>query len=117
MSRTEQYRFLTKPEPHQRDAIIKAIRMKRFGVFFQQRVGKTKVALDVCGATSVWYGVRKVLIICPLSVRLEWIAQINDHLRDELGAEAHLYPASDVHKYKEKRAEILRSTAKTELYK
>lgn len=80
------YRFKTPPDYHQVLALKNALKYKRYGIFFQQRVGKTKVAIDFCGVKYTSDNVRRVLIVCPLSVRSEWSAQIEEHLsKDVLG--------------------------------
>lgn len=101
------YVFKTTPDPHQLDALKLALKHRRFGIFFQQRVGKTKVALDFCGATYLKNNHNKTLIVCPLSVRSEWVAQIEEHY--PYTYTALLYP-----KGKEERRNLLRETKKTE---
>jgi len=75
----EKYTFKTKPDAYQLTALRKAIEYRKFGIFFQQRVGKTKVAIDFCGMTLQKNQQNKVLIICPLSVRSEWVTQLEEH--------------------------------------
>ncbi len=79
MSKWE-YKFKTSPDPHQVLALKKALKAKRYGIFFQQRVGKTKVAIDFCGVKYLSDNARRVLIVSPLSVRSEWVIQIEEHL-------------------------------------
>lgn len=97
------YRFKTAPDKHQFEALKMALDKRRFGIFFQQRVGKTKVAIDFAGATYLKDGHNKVLIICPLSVREEWVSQLGDHF--PLHYEAHLYPKTKKH-----REQIIKDT-------
>lgn len=101
------YSFKTHPDPHQLDALKRAVKHNRYGLFFQQRVGKTKVAIDFCGVKAMSNKIKKVLIVCPLSVRTEWIAQIEEHLGAE--HEALLYP-----KIPKSRKSLLRKTSKPE---
>ena len=103
----KKYTFKTKPDPHQIVALKKALCHRRFGIFFQQRVGKTKVAIDFCGATLMTNWHNKVLIVCPLSVRSEWLAQLKEHYPFKYTA--YLYPRNPV-----KRQDLLRDTADTD---
>lgn len=102
------YRFKTKPDAHQIAALKQALEKRRFGVFFQQRVGKTKVAIDFCGATLVKEWSNKIMIVCPLSVRTEWIAQLKEHFPYTGKYHAHLYPSD-----KAKRHRLLEETRRT----
>ena len=97
------YTFKTTPDPHQVEALKQALAHRRFGIFFQQRVGKTKVAVDFCGCTMLKNFHRKVLIVCPLFVRTEWMTQIQEHL--PLPYSAYLYP-----KNLDKRHDLLLNT-------
>lgn len=97
------YNYKTVPDQHQIDALKRALQRKRFGLFFQQRVGKTKVALDFCGVTYLETGRNKTLIICPLSVRTEWVSQIEEHY--PYSNVTHVYP-----KQPEKRFQLLIDT-------
>lgn len=74
------YKFRTKPDVYQIEAFKRALTSKRFGIFFQQRLGKTKTAIDICGASYLKYGYSRVLIVCPLVVRGVWEEQIDEHL-------------------------------------
>ena len=87
------YRFKTKPDEHQLVCLKTALKKERFGIFFQQRGGKTKVAIDFCGAKAISDNARKVLIVCPLSVRTEWQSQIEEHLGYEY--DFYLYPKTE----------------------
>ena len=74
------YVFKTSPDPYQREAVIKALKLKRFGVFFQQRVGKTKTAIDFTGALHVGKGFTRVLVVCPVGAIGIWEEQLEEHL-------------------------------------
>lgn len=101
------YRFKTKPDEHQLVCLKTALKKERFGIFFQQRGGKTKVAIDFCGAKAISDNARKVLIVCPLSVRTEWQSQIEEHLGYEY--DFYLYPKTE-----KKRVTLLNATIKTD---
>lgn len=92
------YTFKTKPDPHQMAALKRALDKRRYGIFFQQRVGKTKVAIDFCGATLAKEWSNKVMIVCPLSVRTEWITQLKEHY--PYAHNAYLYPSDKKKRYK-----------------
>ena len=89
---TTRYKFKTPPSREQKIVLKRAIQRERYGIFFQQRVGKTKVAIDFCGFKHMQKGVCKVLIVCPLSVRQEWEAQIAQELPDSIQRLVALYP-------------------------
>jgi SNF2 family DNA or RNA helicase len=91
-----EYKFKTPPDPHQTLALKQALKAKRFGIFFQQRVGKTKVAIDFCGVKYSSDKVRRVLIVCPLSVRSEWWEQIQEHLPRQVSRLLWTYPETTV---------------------
>jgi len=99
------YKFKTLPSAEQKHALKKAMEHERFGIFFQQRVGKTKVAIDFCGVKHLQKGVTKVLIVSPLSVRSEWENQITTHLPDDIPRRVFMYPSAQA-----KVNEILKST-------
>lgn len=70
---------------------MKAIRRGSLGVFFQTRVGKSKVAIDFCGYLYTFNYVRKVLIVSPLSVRSNWPEEIEKHLSDDVPRRIIIY--------------------------
>jgi SNF2 family DNA or RNA helicase len=86
------YKFKTKPDQHQVEALKHAIVHRKYGIFFQQRVGKTKVAIDFCGVMKQAEDLKKVIIVSPLSVREEWGTQIDEHLSLDLDYNFYLYP-------------------------
>lgn len=91
MTTKKRYNFRTQPTPEQLYALRQAVKHKRYGIFFQQRVGKTKVAIDFCGIQHMLEGAKKVLIVCPLSVRGEWEKQIPEHLSPDIPFSIYLY--------------------------
>ena len=57
---------------HQEDAIAK-LRGQAFGaILFECGLGKTRTALELCARE----GFRRVLVLCPLSVRGSWVEEI-----------------------------------------
>ena len=97
------YTFKTKPDEHQVVALKRALNHRRFGIFFQQRVGKTKVAIDFAGCVWLKDHHCKTLIVCPLSVRSEWESQIAQHY--PFKCDVFTYP-----KTPDKRRELLKKT-------
>jgi len=59
----------------QLQCLKRAIQRKRFGCFFQQRVGKSRVGVDFIGH-SLTQGVDTVLILCPPSASMGWITEL-----------------------------------------
>lgn len=86
------YSFKVKPTPEQVEALKRAIRRKRFGVFFQQRIGKTKVAIDFIGVHAFAKRATKTLVICPLSVMDVWVNEIEKHLPTYVTRKVILFP-------------------------
>lgn len=66
-----------KPTAYQIQALKRALKLRRFGVFFEQRVGKSRVAIDYAAIMHQRRGLRKMLIVCPKTVRDVWA---NDEL-------------------------------------
>lgn len=74
------YRFRRPlPAQYQFDTLRKALRRKRLGVFFEQRVGKTRVAVDFCGVLNAKFGLQKFLVVCPKSVLTVWPEAIEQY--------------------------------------
>jgi SNF2 family DNA or RNA helicase len=81
MKRRKQYKFKTRPYPHQVRALKKLLRNAPEGgaVFAPMRTGKTKIAVDFACCLELKYGIRKVLVAAPLSVLGVWRKQIKIH--------------------------------------
>lgn len=81
------YKFKTKPYRHQVKAIKKALpslRRERWAALFMpMRSGKTKTAIDLLCILQLKYGVKRVLIVCPLSVVGVWRNQLRIHKSDD----------------------------------
>lgn len=92
MTTPTKYKFKTRPSREQRIVLKRAIQREKYGVFFQQRVGKTKVAIDFCGFKHLQKGITKVLIVCPLSVRTGWEENIVKELPTSIPRYVELYP-------------------------
>jgi hypothetical protein len=73
------YKPRTKPFKHQSRATIKAVKKRNFAVFFEPRLGKTKVAIDWVGILALKGEVRKVVVFAP-SIALDvWRTQLRLH--------------------------------------
>ena len=78
------YRFKTKPYRHQVKALKKLIFRRGGALFCEMGTGKTKIALDFCGAMYLKTGVRRVVICCPKSVISVWRLEIRKHVPDHI---------------------------------
>ena len=86
-----EYHFVTKPDSYQYECLKRALRRKKYGIFFEQRVGKSKVGIDFAGVLAIKEGIKKVLIISPLSARSVWLdEQIPAHMN--IPYQAFAYP-------------------------
>ena len=75
------YKFKTKPYSYQKRALGKIQKLDGVaGLFMEMGTGKTKVAIDWAGIGFYNYDVKRVLVICPISVMGVWRRQIKQHL-------------------------------------
>jgi SNF2 family DNA or RNA helicase len=73
------YQPKTKPFKHQSKATVAALRAKNYAVFFEPRLGKTKVALDYCGVMAMKRPGLKVLVLFPAIARETWERELELH--------------------------------------
>src|SRR3972149_1375806 len=73
------YYSRTRAYDHQACALAKIMRGKGGAVPIEPRAGKTKVAIDFCGRLY-FQGLRRVLVIAPLTVLTVWEREIEKHL-------------------------------------
>lgn len=74
------YKYKTEPYSHQKRALSKIHKLNgQAALFMEMGTGKTKVAIDWAGIGYHNFGVRKVLIVAPLSVLGVWPRQIRQH--------------------------------------
>lgn len=74
------YHFKTKPYSYQLRALNKISKLDgSAGLFMEMGTGKTKVAIDWAGIAYHNLGLKKVLVVCPLSVLQVWKKQIALH--------------------------------------
>jgi SNF2 family DNA or RNA helicase len=82
------YKFKTQPYRHQVKALKKLLFRAGGALFCEMGTGKTKIALDFCGAMHIKRKVTRVVICCPKSVisvwRLEIKKHVPDHIRDKI---------------------------------
>lgn len=70
-----------KPTRYQVATMKKILKHKRYGVFYEQRVGKTRVVIDVLGIRAMKKDINgAVIIVCPKSVLGEWEKQLEQYL-------------------------------------
>jgi len=84
------YTFKKRPAKFQADALQKALLHGSYGIFFEQRVGKTRVAIDYCGVQHLAKKANIALIVCPLSVIYAWEEQIAQYFPYD--CDIHFYP-------------------------
>lgn len=79
--RRKRYEFKTRPYPHQVRALRKLLANYPEGgaVLAPMRTGKTKVAIDFACCLELKHGIRRVLVVAPLSVLGVWRKQIKIH--------------------------------------
>jgi SNF2 family DNA or RNA helicase len=74
------YSFKTKPYSHQKKALNKILKLDgQAALFMEMGTGKTKVAIDWAGIGFYNFGIRRVLVVAPLSVLGVWPRQIRQH--------------------------------------
>lgn len=69
------YDITVKNDRVQLECLLRAIKRKRFGCFFQQRVGKSRVGVDYLG-NALTQDVDRVLILCPPSASMGWVTEL-----------------------------------------
>ena len=69
--------IVEKPYPHQEEMFRRAVFLKKFAFFAEQRTGKTMTAIGVMDWAVKRDGVQNILIICPTSVIGSWVSQIS----------------------------------------
>lgn len=78
---TLRYTYRSQPWAHQRKALGKINRLGGQALLaMPMRTGKTKVTIDWTGIAHVNYGIRRVLVVAPISVLHVWEDEIEAHL-------------------------------------
>lgn len=70
------YGFKRPPRPKQREALDKTYGLHAVAFFMDMRTGKTKVEIDWNCAARIEDKIRAVILICPLSIRKNWVREI-----------------------------------------
>ncbi len=70
------YKFKRPPRPKQLEALNKIYGVEAAGLFMDMRTGKTKVVIDAVCAMRIDQQVGAVILICPLSLRRNWLREI-----------------------------------------
>lgn len=73
------YAFKTKPRPKQLEALNVVYDKKSAALFMDMRTGKSKTVIDLACAYIMEKKVEIVLIVCPISIKTNWIDQIEGH--------------------------------------
>ena len=73
------YKFKTKPYKHQLSALKRALKRGYLAVLWEPRLGKTKLIVDWACAEYQRGNVKRVLIVCPLSVVGVWEEEFETH--------------------------------------
>jgi SNF2 family DNA or RNA helicase len=73
------YVFKTKPYKHQVKALRRAMRQGSIGVLWEPGMGKSKLVVDWASALFQKGDIRRVLIVCPLSVVGVWEDEFEIH--------------------------------------
>lgn len=74
------YRFKTKPRPYQIDGLNALYGLHAMGWFMDMGTGKTFQVINVHAALRVDHNVDTVLLFCPLSIRRNWLKQLDTHM-------------------------------------
>lgn len=80
------YPFKTKPRSKQMEALEKIYGLKTIALFMDMRTGKSKVVIDLASAMRMQSTLHKVVIVCPHSVRRNWLDEIAIHAPFEVDA-------------------------------
>jgi len=75
----EWYAPKTKPFSHQEEAMRRAYPYDEFALFMGCGTGKSKVAIDIATARVQEGKIDGILIVCPFSIRENWVNEINIH--------------------------------------
>lgn len=70
------YGFKRPPRDKQREAIEKVYGLHAFALFMDMRTGKTKVFIDVACALRMEGRIDRVILVCPLSLRKNWVREL-----------------------------------------
>jgi SNF2 family DNA or RNA helicase len=80
------YDFKTEPRKKQMEALNKIYGNKATALFMDMRTGKTKVVIDMACAMRMQGFADKLIVVCPLSIRKNWIREFKIHAPFEIDA-------------------------------
>ena len=73
------YPFKTKPYKHQREALKRALSLKRCALLMEPRTGKTKVSIDYLSALALAGRIDRAVIVAPARVLDVWVEEFHTH--------------------------------------
>jgi SNF2 family DNA or RNA helicase len=84
------YAFKTKPFAKQREALDALYGKRSMALFMEMGCGKTFVTVNIHAALCVDYHCDTVVLLCPLSIRNNWVRQLGLHMPDFVCYSMHL---------------------------
>jgi SNF2 family DNA or RNA helicase len=91
------YEFKTEPRKKQMEALNKVYGNKAIALYMDMRTGKTKVVIDLACAMRMQGYADRMLVICPLSIRNNWLREFKIHAPFEV--DVHLLDTSHPKKF------------------
>ncbi len=73
------YKFKTDPMKHQRTALERAFGRTSFAYFMDMGTGKSKVYIDLAGASRMHGLIETVIMVCPVALRKNWLRELEIH--------------------------------------
>ena len=93
------YKFKTEPRIKQMDALNFSYGKKAVALFMDLRTGKSKVIIDTIAAMYMENVNQAALIVCPLSIRNNWVREFETH--SPVPVNIHILDASKGKKFDE----------------
>jgi len=86
MSKSDDYKYKTKPYEHQRAVFQESCDRRSYALFMEMGTGKSKVIVDNIGYLREKGEIDSVLIVAPKGVFHNWVRkEIPTHLPDSCG--------------------------------
>lgn len=89
------YEFRTKPFAHQRAGLDALYGKRSMAWFMDMGTGKSKVAIDIHAALCVDHHCDTIVVLCPLSIRNNWVRQLAWHMPSFINYSTHLLNSGD----------------------
>jgi SNF2 family DNA or RNA helicase len=89
------YQFRTKPFAHQRAGLEALYGKKSMAWFMDMGTGKSKVVIDMHAALCVDHHCDTIVVLCPLSIRNNWVRQLAWHMPQFINYSVHLLNSGD----------------------